>query len=194
MVDPTPDTIELLGGTPCLELANSTDWDSCGESVDPERNDVLRSPTMLDGWARRLGVGGSTPVSRDELDRVRDLRAALHRLFSSVAHGEEADPPDLLRLHETFVEAAGVGTLERSGGAWRWTWDEDDDRRARFAISVDAVALLGDPQRLARLHRCPGHDCGWLFLDRTGRRRWCSMAACGSRAKMRRLYARRKAA
>ncbi len=64
----------------------------------------------------------------------------------------------------------------------------------RFAIAVDAVSLLSDGERLARLVRCPGHECGWLFLDRTGRRRWCSMAACGSREKMRRLYARRKAA
>jgi predicted RNA-binding Zn ribbon-like protein len=64
----------------------------------------------------------------------------------------------------------------------------------RFAIAVDAVSLLTDAGRLGRLVRCPGHECGWLFLDRTGRRRWCSMAACGSREKMRRLYARRKAA
>jgi predicted RNA-binding Zn ribbon-like protein len=64
----------------------------------------------------------------------------------------------------------------------------------RYATAVDAIALLADPRRLPRLTRCPGHDCGWLFLDRTGRRRWCSMATCGSREKMRRLYARRKAA
>ena len=49
-----------------------------------------------------------------------------------------------------------------------------------------------DPARLARLRRCPGRDCGWLFLDTSGRRRWCSMGACGSREKMRRMYARRR--
>jgi predicted RNA-binding Zn ribbon-like protein len=194
MLDPTPNTIELWGGALCLDLANSADWNVAGESVEPERNDVLRSPSMLEAWARRLGLAGSEPVSGDELNRVRDLRAALHRLFSSVVRDEAADPVDLTLLHETFAEATGVGTLARGGGAWRWTWDEDDPRRARFAIAVDAVALLGDPARLPRLHRCPGHECGWLFLDRTGRRRWCSMAACGSREKMRRLYARRKAA
>ena len=64
----------------------------------------------------------------------------------------------------------------------------------RFAVAADAVALLADPARLARLRRCPGRDCGWVFLDTSGRRRWCSMATCGSREKMRRMYARQKAA
>jgi YD repeat-containing protein len=194
MLDPTPDTIELWGGAPCLDLANSTDWDRACEPVEPERNDVLRSPGMLEAWARRLGLAGSASLSADELGRVRDLRTALHRLFSAVVHDEPAEAGDLTLLHATFAEAIGAGTLERDGAVWRWTWDEDDARRARFALAVDAVTLLGDPSRLSRLHRCPGHECGWLFLDRTGRRRWCSMAACGSREKMRRLYARRKAA
>jgi predicted RNA-binding Zn ribbon-like protein len=64
----------------------------------------------------------------------------------------------------------------------------------RFAVVTDAVALLADGERLARLRRCPGRDCGWLFLDTSGRRRWCSMGACGSREKMRRMYARQRAA
>ncbi|HET7305552.1 MAG TPA: CGNR zinc finger domain-containing protein [Segeticoccus sp.] len=31
---------------------------------------------------------------------------------------------------------------------------------------------------------CPGDDCGWLFLNPGGRRRWCSMSPCGNRAKV----------
>src|SRR4051812_34633572 len=137
MTDPTPDTIELWGGAPCLELANSADWDVAGDPVEPERNDVLRTPEMLDSWLRRLGLAGSAPVSADELQRVRDLRAALHRLFSSVAHGAAAEPADLTLLHETFAEAIGVARLERGDPAWRLTWDEGDPRRARLALAVD---------------------------------------------------------
>ncbi|MFF0433337.1 CGNR zinc finger domain-containing protein [Streptomyces sp. NPDC004327] len=29
------------------------------------------------------------------------------------------------------------------------------------------------------LRACPSPDCGWLFLDESGRRRWCSLATCG---------------
>src|SRR5438094_835516 len=38
----------------------------------------------------------------------------------------------------------------------------------------------------AAVDACPSHDCGWLFTNPTGRRRWCSMALCGNRAKARR--------
>jgi predicted RNA-binding Zn ribbon-like protein len=41
---------------------------------------------------------------------------------------------------------------------------------------------------------CPGNNCGWLFLDGSGRRQWCSMEVCGSRAKMRRRYERQRQA
>ncbi|MFH9585335.1 CGNR zinc finger domain-containing protein [Streptomyces luteogriseus] len=30
------------------------------------------------------------------------------------------------------------------------------------------------------VRRCPGQDCGWLFLDESGRRRWCSLVTCGA--------------
>jgi predicted RNA-binding Zn ribbon-like protein len=193
MTEQTPDTIELWGGTLCLDLANSADWDQDGASVDPEHNDVLRSVAMLQAWARRLGLGDGAG-SLDELHRIRDLRGALHRLFSAIAGASEPAAGDLLLLHEAFAEATGAGELEPVADAWQWTWPSDDPRRVRFAVATDAVALLGDPQRLPRLTRCPGHECGWLFLDRSGRRRWCSMATCGSREKMRRMYARRKAA
>ena len=194
MTDQTPETIKLWGGTLCLDLANSADWDQDGASVDPERNDVLRSVAMLEAWARRLGLLGDGAGSLDELHRIRDLRGALHRLFSAIAGAREPDAGDLLVLHEAFAEATGAGQLERGADTWQWSWPPDDPGRVRFAVAADAVALLGDPQRLPRLMRCPGHECGWLFLDRSGRRRWCSMATCGSRDKMRRLYARRTAA
>jgi predicted RNA-binding Zn ribbon-like protein len=192
--NPTPASIELWGGTPCLDLANSTDWDERGVYVDPERNDVLRSAAMLAAWSDRLGVLGTAAIDDDELQRVRDLRGSIHRAFSAIATGGDPPPGDLLALHERFAEATGAGELVPADGAWHWTWPADDPRRVRYALAVDAITLLGDARRLQRLTRCPGHDCGWLFLDRTGRRRWCSMGTCGSREKMRRLYARRKAA
>ena len=52
-------------------------------------------------------------------------------------------------------------------------------------VARDAVDLLGGP--LAdRIRECSAGDCALLFLDtsRAGQRRWCSMAACGARAKM----------
>ena len=34
------------------------------------------------------------------------------------------------------------------------------------------------------MHASAGDDCGWLFLDPRGRRRWYRMRSCGNRAKV----------
>ncbi|MFE6504874.1 CGNR zinc finger domain-containing protein [Kitasatospora sp. NPDC057738] len=38
-------------------------------------------------------------------------------------------------------------------------------------------------RRPAPVHRppLPSTGCGWLFPDASGRRRWCSLATCGTR-------------
>jgi len=48
--------------------------------------------------------------------------------------------------------------------------------------------LLSDD--CGRVRACPGTGCGWLFVDRSGRRRWCTMSTCGNRAKARRFASR----
>jgi predicted RNA-binding Zn ribbon-like protein len=61
-----------------------------------------------------------------------------------------------------------------------------------WAVARDATDLL-TTGRLERIRECPGADgCGWLFYDtsRNGKRRWCSMEACGNRSKGRRHYQR----
>jgi predicted RNA-binding Zn ribbon-like protein len=134
-------------------------------------------------------------VGADELEAARALRLVVHRIFSALAQGGRPRRPDLEALARDHAEAAGAARLAAADdGAWRMDWAAADPRRIRFAVAVDAVALLADPERLARVRGCPGPQCGWLFLDISGRRRWCSMTTCGSRVKMRRLYQRRRQA
>lgn len=159
--------------------------------------DALLAPRDLASWGRRLGVvGGRLPVvDDDELAAACALRVVLHRVFSALAQDRRPRRADLEALARDHAEAAGAARLAPADdGAWRLTWPAAEPRRVRFAITVDAMALLADPERLARVHRCPGPACGWLFLDTSGRRRWCSMSTCGSRVKMRRLYARQRQA
>ena len=60
-----------------------------------------------------------------------------------------------------------------------------------LSVVREADSLLGSPGTRS-VRACPMPDCGWLFSDPRGRRRWCSMALCGNRAKARR-FARRAA-
>ena len=189
----TPETIQLRGGTLALDFANSVDYDEHGHFVAPASTDVLTAPELLARWGERLGiVSAAVRITGGDLQAARELRAALHVVFSAVARDAEPPRRELAAIAESYAAATAAGRLAPGGdGAWRLQWPTGEPRAIRFAVAADAVRLLGDPARLARVTRCPGRDCGWLFLNASGRRRWCSMGACGSREKMRRMYARR---
>ncbi len=65
---------------------------------------------------------------------------------------------------------------------------------ARFTARIAAgIATAVADGTWSRLKACEAHDCRWVFYDKSpaGRSRWCTMAVCGSRAKMRTYRARR---
>jgi predicted RNA-binding Zn ribbon-like protein len=184
-VSPRPETIkEAL----CLDYANSVERSTVDEHVD-----VLRTENALDSWGRRLDLVGhdAAPASPAELRRARALREAVYRLFCSVSRDEEPAGEDLDLLMSNYVEAVEHASLLAGAGLYELDWLARDPRRIRYAVAADAIALLRDPGRLRRVSRCPGRGCGWLFLNLSGRRRWCSMSTCGSREKMRRLHQRK---
>jgi len=189
----TPEAIQLWGGCLALDFVNSVDRDEDGGHVAPEVTDVLAEPGMLVRWGRRVGLLTSAAASDAELAAARSLRESLYSVFGAAAGGGEPPTHDLDAVRSVFAAAAAAGTLTQSDGAWRLAWPAVDPRTVRFAVAADAVRLLDDPGRLGRVTVCPGRLCGWLFINASGRRRWCSMSACGSREKMRRMYARRAA-
>lgn len=50
-------------------------------------------------------------------------------------------------------------------------------------IALDALTLIAD-NKLTALKRCSNTDCVLLFIDESGRRKWCSMKICGNRKKV----------
>lgn len=190
----TPEKVHLWGETLCLNYANSVDWSPEDEHTNPEQTDVLCAEDMLGRWGQRCDLldEGAKRVSAAELSCARLLRDAVYRLFSSISRGRLPASRDLDLLMSNYAEAVSHASLPASDHLYKFDWPPRDPRRIRFAVTTDAIALLWDPGRLERVSRCPGRDCGWLFLNTSGRRRWCSMSTCGSREKMRRLQQRRK--
>jgi predicted RNA-binding Zn ribbon-like protein len=92
-----------------------------------------------------------------------------------------------LRACERYRQLAAT----KHGLAWSWTPGLTLADRVSCAVVRDAVDLLTRRDAVV-LSQCVGEDCGWLFLDQSpsGRRKWCSMADCGNRAKARRHYRR----
>jgi predicted RNA-binding Zn ribbon-like protein len=126
-------------------------------------------------------------------ERAIALREAMYRAFRAIAHGEAPSGADLLQVAEEYRLGLACAELKRERVSWSWTWGcEDEPSHPLWSAAASGVELLvhGDP---SRLKECTGaNDCGWLFYDasRNRSRRWCSMEGCGSRVKMRRMYAR----
>lgn len=192
------------GGRLCLDLANTMD-PRLGEH--PRENLITYSDLVA--WERRAGLvtekGERDLLERAQqqpeealaaLERARGLREAIYRVFSATAAGKLPAAADVAALRAAYTEGVSRARLIKRDGEFAWDWAEDRSLdRFIGPVAYDAVDLLTSPV-LPRVKECPGAgDCGWLFLDTSKNcsRRWCSMETCGSRAKMRRHYAKKRA-
>ncbi len=124
-----------------------------------------------------------------QLDRARSLRHALYAACT--------DATDDAAWEAVAVEgraAASQAVLSRGNApGHRWSIAPDAGlERPVLELAREAADLLARTD-MRRVKACPGSHCGWLFLDPSGRRRWCSMEVCGNRAKARRHAERRRA-
>ncbi len=159
------------------------------------RHEYLETFEHLVMWARDRGLVDETSAAelraetgRDPaaagraLERVRALRRSLY-----AACTDPADDAAWEAVCREARAAAAHAVLHRDGPpGQRWSIaGEAGLARPVLEIAREAGALLATID-LRQVKACPGTGCGWLFLDPRGRRRWCTMAVCGNRAKARR--------
>ena len=188
---------EVVGGNAALDLVNSVhDW------TEAEPRDYLTGFDQALGFGEAVGLltrSERRPLAgragNRELSALRELRARLARIFGSIVASHAPASADLDALARDAARAASAVTLctEHGQVVRRIDADRAGVTTLRLRIVECAVALLTSPE-LARVKACPG--CGWFFLDETknGSRRWCSMRMCGSLAKARRYYRRKREA
>jgi predicted RNA-binding Zn ribbon-like protein len=143
----------------------------------------------VDGGHRDEGrdlVAG--PAARQVLLYAIGLRDALYAAALGAGAGGDWS---LLSRWAARARVASRLVPGTGGGPARWLLDPGPtDRTAPLelpllAVAASAADLLTSPLA-GCVAACPGAGCGWLFADPRGRRRWCSMAVCGNRAKARR--------
>jgi predicted RNA-binding Zn ribbon-like protein len=199
-------TVGLLGGKLCLDFANTVE----PRHGDDQRDYLAGYPDLV-RWAehagalneeearRLLGVAEARPSeAADAFGRAVILREAIYRVFSAVAYGEHPEASDLDALRAAHLEALAHYRIVRTAEGFGWDLAEGDGLgRPVWQVSLSATGLLTSGE-LDRVKACPTGEggCAWLFYDESKNksRRWCSMEGCGSRAKMRRMYARRRGA
>jgi predicted RNA-binding Zn ribbon-like protein len=174
-----------LAGHPALELVNTrAGWGG----PELEGQDYLASVDHLVVLGRLNGLLGEERATRlrrrlaggaeaeRELARTRALRADLHHTVLGTATKAATR-----RLGRAMTAAAARQRLVIDDHSARWEFpDPPSSSDALDAFLVAAADLL--VQR-PRVDACPGTGCGWLFVNASGRRRWCQMAVCGNRAK-----------
>lgn len=177
-------TRPLLGEPLAVDLLN-TRWRAAGRDVD-----LLAT---VPGFGQWLAEAAQHDLEPTEAARAAacDARAAIQDIVMAGTGGSGGSGDD-----ESAAESAVNGILARgltvraiSGGVIR---DRTVITDPEWAAAWRAVANYVELRREAPagIRQCHHPDCVLYFFDRTGRRRWCSMAACGNRAKAKRHYAR----
>jgi predicted RNA-binding Zn ribbon-like protein len=122
------------------------------------------------------------------------LRELLYRIFYKVSRQERVGGADLNEFNDFLQKLFARLEIQaaKEGLQTGWNLPKSDFRWITAPIVMDAYELLLS-DKLVRVKECP--NCGWLFQDSTknGKRKWCSMQACGSNVKALKWYHRNKA-
>lgn len=191
----------LRGGVPCLDFANTEAYRGTDHEID-----LLQSYDMLVAWSLAAGAlqpseagplllaaAAAPEAAERHLEQARELRAAVHVVLQSVVHTTEPPAATLATLNAFLAESQVHHQIVRRNGGFEARFRPEDDMALPIWRLTDSAArLLLSPDR-ERVRVCPGHECGWLFLDTTKNhsRRWCDSADCGNKARVR-AYTQRK--
>lgn len=153
--------------------------------------EYLLDPGALRAWLAEHDLQPTGAVTDSDLARTRELREALHRAALAVLASCGPAASDA-RLMDAALEADRPLRVRRTVDALRVARPVSVDE-ALARLTRQAVTDLAGPQR-ASLRACGDDTCAGVFLDPTGRRRWCSDELCGVRVRVREHRARARAA
>ncbi|MDE2229671.1 MAG: CGNR zinc finger domain-containing protein [Alphaproteobacteria bacterium] len=175
------------------------------------RVDWLRNGADLVGWLERAGAISADAAAKfraphhgRDLDRVAEQARALRewlrgfirwhagRTLGAAALAEIAPLNRLLVRDDSYGRIeAGDDAGSDSAGAHRHPlrrvrvrrWSAPEQLLQPIAEAIGDLVCHAD---FRRIRACEAPNCALMFLDKTkaGVRRWCSMAACGNRAKV----------
>jgi predicted RNA-binding Zn ribbon-like protein len=178
-------TYKLIGGRVSLDFVNTISW------PDTEReHDWVTTPANMTTWLRAVGLA-TTSITPADIAEMHQIRSDLDAMVRPLAHGKHPPRTACDRFNEQVAQAQQRRYIDPVDLEWKWI-PATSGRHLLAPVVLDAAGLVTEGDH-TRLRYCP--SCDWIFEDQTrnGRRRWCDMADCGSRAKARAYYERTKA-
>lgn len=180
-------TFAYVSGRPSLDFVGTLKW-----RRRPEPEEQLDAPPRIGEWARGANlVDDLDPAAAGDLERALAVREALYRTVTTASAGGRPVPRDRALLNETAGGSPIPATLTASARVRR----HGTTAQLLTSVVLDAFDLLAGGQ-LELVRECEADECTRLFVDSShGRtRRWCGMAECGNRAKVRAFRQRQEAA
>jgi predicted RNA-binding Zn ribbon-like protein len=177
------DGFRFRGGAAALDLTATL---QARLSATPR--ELLAMPGDLDRWLVSAGLATAPPgAAPADLKMAIALREAVFVLAGDLT-GPALDVAACETLNAIAAGRAAAPVLGEDGRvALRGSPQE-----LLVALARDAVQLFG--AEAGRIRQCESATCTIFFVDtsRSGRRRWCSMAACGNKAKVTALRERER--
>lgn len=192
----------ILGNLACLDLVN-TEAVFAGEPVD-----LLRDFGDLMDWLQQARVlaepavaaarerWGDKPEAAAAFRQALTLRSSLRQMVQRLSEGKGATDDQVAAINRVLAGRPAYRQLTRKGKGFSSTLVSDAESAAHLLVPVaESAAWLLEQGDSSLLRRCENPRCILFFYDttRNGRRRWCSMAGCGSRAKAAAYYRRTRA-
>jgi predicted RNA-binding Zn ribbon-like protein len=166
-------------------------------SDPPTGGHVEKLPDVqaLIGWLDEHALKTEAEPTPADLASVRHVRNALRELTVARVQGRAAHPQAIDTVNAVIARATKtarhivVPDPIEPGRLRRRVPDVDTALTLIVEETVDALSS----ERAADLRECEEPGCGEIFVDASGRRRWCSSLTCGTRARVRAHRARKAA-
>jgi predicted RNA-binding Zn ribbon-like protein len=183
-----------------VDLDDTFDFINTLEFSGDASTDEIETPEAARAWLLERGLVHPESVPPEAagpalVERLRTARTALREVADAVFAQRAPTRAALVEVNRTLRSREIVQLEPAADGVsvgHRHEGDPIDDALACLSEPLVAEIAGGRPERL---RVCANDACRWVFFDAspTGRRRWCSMASCGNRAKAARHRARLRA-
>ncbi|HSK25079.1 MAG TPA: CGNR zinc finger domain-containing protein [Egicoccus sp.] len=151
--------------------------------IDGDRDDLADVEAFGSWLADRTAGHGRAAATATSLERARRLRDALRRL-ARANHDGDVDREALEALDALSHDLGLRPRFEPAGVTIACDVEGTDGVLGRLLADVATAMRDG---AWTRVKLCADDACAWAFVDASRNRsgRWCSMAGCGNRAKVR---------
>ena len=170
------DGFRFRGGSVALDLAATLQ-----ARLRPSPRELLATPQDLDRWLVSAGLATSSPgATEGDLTMAYALREAIFTLAGGL--GERPFDPGARDMLNRIAASPAAAAVLRADGQAQW---QGSAAGLLASLAREAVHLFGG-EDAAQVRQCQSSTCTLFFVDtsRSGDRRWCSMSACGNKAKV----------